>query len=100
MAKKTCTCQQTPADPERRWVGDACQCEAKAMTVGEAKRRLAACGKVGWTWIYHHCHKNQDEKFNEGWKAQAFLYGPLPCDPEWEGVRLCGVEKAKEASDE
>jgi len=32
VAKKACTCQQTPADPERRWVGDACLCEAKAMT--------------------------------------------------------------------
>ena len=29
MAKKTCTCQQTPADPERRGVGDACLCEER-----------------------------------------------------------------------
>ena len=44
MAKKTCTCQQTPADPERRYVGDMCVCEAKAMTVREARERLKACG--------------------------------------------------------
>ena len=32
MAEKLCTCQQTPADPERRWVGDACLCEGKERT--------------------------------------------------------------------
>ena len=38
-AKKICTCQQTPADSEKRWIGDPGLCEMKAVTVHYAETR-------------------------------------------------------------
>jgi len=100
VAKKICTCQQTPADSEKRWIGDPCLCEVKAVTVHYLARDAV---------IAHEIEANIAQAMHYGSRVKvdclrcgetlkppgSWRSGPML----WDGVKLC--EKAKEAqSDE